>query len=795
MGDPTLVDATPPGTVRSRTEDLLLPELPPSTVPEGSGPLPPSRKELGRYRILGLLGSGGMGNVYRALDTELDDIVALKMLRRELSDIAEVRDQFRREVKLARRITHKNVARVFDIGEADGETFLTMELIEGEPLAAVIARRHALPVAEVLDLGVTLCGGLAAAHAAGVVHLDLKPGNVLIERGGRVVITDFGIARALAEAAVTGVAGAGLGTPGYMAPEQVEGRAGVDARADLYALGVVLYELCTGKQPWAGESVYAIASARLRSPPPDICALRPEVPAALGALVARAMALRPEDRPASAADLSSELSALAPHAPGLSHTPAEGAVHRARAGTKTVAVLPFRNAGSAEDDYLAEELTDDLIDTLSMTPGLRVTARGVVARYRGAEVDPREVGRALGVQVVVEGSVRRARQTRNVRVAARVGSVEDGFQLWAKHFDRPAEELLAVNDEVARAVAGALTVDLAPARTAAPAAAAVDLYVRARNKYRRFWPEPVREAIALFEEALALSPGDPALLGGVALARARLSYFERSQLPAAIAAGERAVAAGGAHGEPHLALGLTMLNAGRAPEAVRAMRAVVRLSPGLSEAHAALGRMLLEAGDLEEGTRRLEAAIELDPEAPLALGSLLRVHAFAGEWDRALDLCDRSRVTDGELGYLLNRARLAVWRREAADVEALLDIASSLGHAGELPGALLALVARGAGSGWAPDLGALQHYRDGCARSQAYIDQAQADACALAGDVPGALAALERADGWELGDRMWIERCPLFDGLRAEPRFQAVAARVVQRGEAVLAAYADGGAP
>lgn len=747
-----------------------------------------SPQELGRYRILGLLGAGGMGNVYRALDVELDEVVALKMLRHELANQPEVVERFRREVKLARRVTHRNIARVFDIGEASGEKFLTMELIEGRSLADILAERPALPLGEALDLAATICEGLGAAHAAGVVHLDLKPGNVLIERGGRLVLTDFGIARAFAEAH----AGDGpYGTPGYMAPEQVLGQGDIDGRADVHALGALIYEMATGQQPWAGQSLVAVTSSRHRARLPDPRLVRPELPAALGEIVRRAMALRPEDRYGSVEEIARALAALAPPpspSPLAREEPAWSSFRRGRAPEKAVAVLPFRNGGAAADETLADELTDDLIDALSMTAGIQVSARGVVDGYRGATTDPREVGRALGVHVVTDGSVRRGGG--RVRVTARLISVHEGFQLWAKRFDRPEGEVLAVSDEVARSIAAALTVDFVrPARTAPPPAASVDLYVRARTRYRRFWPEHVTEAIALFEEAARVAPGDPVILGGLALAQTRLSHFSREAIPAAVEACRRAISACAESGEPHLALGSVLLNAGDAVEAVHALRRAVTLSPGLPEAHAALGRVLVEAGAIDEGSRRLRAALDLDPEAPLALGALMRVHAFAGEWDRALELAERSRATDGDIGYLMNRARLAAWRRDPAAVAGLVGAAAPLGLHGRLPEAMIALVARGGGPADVPDLPALVPYPSASLRAQAFFWQVQAEACAFAGDGARTLHALEQASACELVDRTWIERCPLFDGLRGEPRFVAVAASVARRTAAVLSAY------
>jgi serine/threonine-protein kinase len=790
------VDPSLPSTIISLGGDEETPRIPP---PLESGPGVPSLQALGRYRILALVGSGGMGNVYRALDTELDEVVALKMLRQELSKHEEVVERFRREVKLARRVTHRNIARVYDIGESDGEKFLTMELIDGPSLAERLADRRALPLAEALELALVICQGLQAAHTAGVVHLDLKPGNVLLERGGRVVITDFGIARALAEARL---GEAVLGTPGYMAPEQMTGGIDVDARADLHALGALLHEMATGRPPFAGDLFRAAAISRLRSPPPDPRTENPSLPQALTTIVQRAMALRPDDRYPSVGEMEAALTALAhqiaedPSAsiPPPSAAPMESSRRAVRKNEKAVAVLPFRNTGAPGDAYLAEELTDDLIDALSMTAGLRVAARSVVAGVLASQAggDPRDLGRTLRVQVVAEGAVRRAGG--RVRVSARLISVEDGFQLWAKRFDRPEEEVLAVNDEVARSIASALTVEVQrPTRALPQGAGAVDLYVRARNRYRRFWPEAVSEAIALFEEAEALSPGDPSILAGLSLARTRMSYFEGASIPAAIEAGRRAIAASSAQGEPHLALGMALLNAGAAVEAVVELRLAVALSPGLAEGHAALGRLLVEAGAVDEGMKRLRAATELDPEAPLALGALVRAHAFAGEWARALELAERSRATDGHLGYLLSRARIAMWRHDAHGLAALAGTARAFGIHGELPEALLGLARAGADAAApivAPELGHLEAFVGVSPRCLAFLWQTQAEACAFSGETERALDALERASGYSFFDRTWLDRCPLLDGLRGEPRFLAVAAEVGQRSAAVLAAYA-----
>ncbi|MDQ3370026.1 MAG: serine/threonine protein kinase, partial [Myxococcota bacterium] len=256
-----------------------------STLPGGTDAAAVAEVVAGRYRIVRWLGGGGMGRVYEALDIELGERVALKVLRANLSE--EAVERFRREVRLTRRIQHRNVARMFDIGDHHGDKFLTMELVQGEPLTRELAARMAWP--RLQQLAVQICDGLAAAHAAGVVHRDLKPDNVLVERGtDRAVITDFGIARSGDDASVTQV-GVVIGTPRYMAPEQLAGIPDIDARADLFSLGVMLYELACGARPWAGDNPIAIAVVQATHPPRPLHA--PHVPVELVELVMSCLAL------------------------------------------------------------------------------------------------------------------------------------------------------------------------------------------------------------------------------------------------------------------------------------------------------------------------------------------------------------------------------------------------------------------------------------------------------------------------------------------------------------------------
>jgi serine/threonine-protein kinase len=293
----------------------------------------------GRYELLALLGVGGMGAVYRARDIELDELVAIKMLRRDLLAVSGMLERFRLEVKLARKVTSPHVARTFDIGEHGGDKFLTMELVDGESLASEIARVKTTSVARAISVASDICSGLAAAHGAGVIHRDLKPENVLIGHDGSIKISDFGIATAQQSIHITnGV----TGTPAYIAPEQVRAEHDIDGRADLYALGLMMYEMLTGELAWNGDSSYAIASARLLAPPLDVRKLRPEVPSALAELVLHCMAMNKTERPNAARDVAASLARLTTpveEAPRSVPRPLSARSCR-EANVKTVAVLP-----------------------------------------------------------------------------------------------------------------------------------------------------------------------------------------------------------------------------------------------------------------------------------------------------------------------------------------------------------------------------------------------------------------------------------------------------------------------
>ena len=738
----------------------------------------------GRYEVLALLGVGGMGAVYKVRDRELDEIVALKMLKREIASAPGIVERFRREVKLARRVTHPNVARTFDLGEHSGERFLTMELIEGESLATRLARDGRLGIADAVDIVSAICAGLEAAHAAGVVHRDLKPDNVLLARN-RVVITDFGVARAH-DPAASSRTGIPLGTPAYMAPEQVEASPAIDARADLYALGAMTYELLTGHLPFEADSVFAIAAMRLTQPPPDPRALRPEIPEALALLVMRCMARKPDERPSSALEVASRLAGMTmPSASGLTVRP-ERLAPAEQPTLKTVAVLPFRNAGAPEDEYLVDGLSDDILDALSMTPGLRVRPRGVVMQHKNAGGDPRELGRALGVQVVVEGTVRVAGDA--VRVSARVLSVDDGFQIWAKRFDCARADVLRIGDQAARAIADALTVRKPTRAALVTDPVAVDLYLRGRHEFFKFWGDANLRAIDLLGQAHARAPQDPLIMAGYALALARqlgvANTAERGETARRVA--EEAVRLAPDLAEAHLALANVRLHENEPREVAVGIVRALALSPLLPEAHDLRTRLLLEVAPPREAIEAADRAMQLEPRLiHLRYTVQLRARFVLGELEDS-ELFAVPTDPDVAGVYWVMAGRIMMWSRSA---KLAATIASDIGEdiiASRPPLRAMQILARE--HALPEELRATLHERQTSERitnrARAFWHQLGAEVRAYLGDDPfeNVKAAVELG----LFDVVWMDCCPILEAARAHPEFAALRATVAARANTVL---------
>jgi eukaryotic-like serine/threonine-protein kinase len=575
-------------------------------------------KTLGHYLVQEKLGAGGMGEVYRAEDTRLGRKVALKVLPRELARDERRQERLRREAKAVAALNHPNVVTIHSVEEIEGVLFLTLELVEGMSLRERIDRGP-LPAAAIVDIGAQIGEGLARAHDAGILHRDLKPQNVMLTEEGRVKILDFGLAKSLAAprtdpeaATLTRDTGAGtmLGSAGYMAPEQALGK-DVDVRTDLFSLGVVLYEMATGKTPFRGGTLAAYFDSLLNEEPPSPATANPTLPGGLVRVVDKALQKDPSRRYASARELVAELRAAG-----------EG---KAEPGERSsIAVLPFADLSPGKDqEYFCHGLAEELINSLGGLRGLRVVARTSAFAVQAQGLDVREMGRRLQVATVLEGSVRKAGA--RLRVTTQLVDAADGYQIWSRRFDCEMDDVFAVQDQIAETVATELRREVGASRELRSARhpsgpEAHDEYLRGLHAMNRWTEDGVDRAIACFERALARDPGYA--LAHAALAECLVWFYSgigtrpaRLTIPRAREAARRAVELAPALPEGHKVTALIAMSHDWDREAAaRAFARAIERNPAAADTRVWNGwRLSLLEGSHAEALAELRAAEALDP--------------------------------------------------------------------------------------------------------------------------------------------------------------------------------------
>ncbi len=480
---------------------------------------------LGSYEIVATLGAGGMGEVLRAHDKRLGRDIALKVLPDQVAASSESLARFEREARIVASLNHPNIVTLHSIEETDGTRFITMELVDGRNLTDFITP-GGLPLAQVLDLTIPLADALAAAHEKGVVHRDLKPSNVMVTKEGRVKVLDFGVAKLMTAgkgtdptgtmASPLSRAGEVLGTVPYMAPEQVFGDA-VDARSDIFSLGILVYELITGQRPFGGASLWEAAAAIMRETPPALTSLRPDAPSDFERIVTRCLEKQPADRFQTARDLANELRVLEDSLQ-RGEMPATATV---LASLASIAVLPFDNlSGDPEQEYFADGIVEEIITGLSRLKWLLVISRNSTFIYKGKPIDVKAIGRNLGVRYVLQGSVRRSGN--HVRATARLIETETAANVWADKYDATLGDIFALQDELTMSVIGALEPTLRKAeiervrRKRPDSLDAYDLFLRALPFATTAMPGDAEKALHFLEEAIKLEPNYAAVHGLIA---------------------------------------------------------------------------------------------------------------------------------------------------------------------------------------------------------------------------------------------------------------------------------------
>jgi TolB-like protein/Flp pilus assembly protein TadD len=595
--------------------------------------------KLGLYEIHTSLGAGGMGEVYRATDSKLGRDVALKVLPAAMAQDPERLGRFRREAKSLAQLDHPNIVTIYSVEECDGVHFLTMQLVEGQPLDRLIPE-GGLPLGQIVEIASALGDALAAAHEKGIVHRDLKPANVMISNDGRVKVLDFGLAKDvrgsnLGDATMTSASrtevGVVMGTPAYMSPEQTSGRP-LDHRTDIFSMGVLLHEMATGRRPFEGTSSAELVSAILRDTPPSVTEARPDLPSDLARIVRRCLEKDPRHRVQTARDVSNEFRDLARQS--SSQKTAQATTSTTRTGGAKdsgsaradegfwVAVLPFKCAGaSSELKALADGLSEEVATGLSRFSYLRVIARGSTAKYSGESGDVRAIGKELGARYVMEGSIRQAGA--KVRIAVQLVDANAGSSLWAETYDRPftpEDSLDVLDDVVPRIVAtigdaqGILPHSMTEAlRNRDPESLTpYEALLRSFGFHQHVSEEEHLAGITALENAVKKAPDH-------AECWAMLSWLYRAEYTH------------GYHARPD-----------SMDRSLTAARRAVNLTPSSQLAHAALASAHFFRGELGEFRAAAERALALNRMQGYTTAFLGLHFAYSGDWERGCALAERA---------------------------------------------------------------------------------------------------------------------------------------------------------
>jgi TolB-like protein/tRNA A-37 threonylcarbamoyl transferase component Bud32 len=467
-------------------------------------------RTVSHYKILEKLGEGGMGVVYRAEDTTLKRIVALKFLPPELTSDAAAKQRFIHEAQAASSLDHPNICTIYEIGETpEGQTFICMTCCTGSTLKKHI-EGGPLPVATAVDIAIQIARGLSRAHEAGVIHRDIKPANIMVTDRGEVKILDFGLAKFAGQTGLTRL-GTTVGTAAYMSPEQARGDV-VDHRTDIWSLGVVLYEMIAGRVPFPSAYEQATIYLILNNDPPPLGELRSGIPAGLEQVVDRCLTKTADERYPTVDKVIEDLESIV-RARSSVTAPVRTAsgVGAAAARVPSIAVLPFRDMSPERDqEYFCEGIAEELINGLAQIEGLRVAARTSAFQFKSRDVDVRRIGKELGVESVLEGSVRKAGD--RLRVTAQLVSVSDGYHLWSEKYDRDLEDIFAIQDEISLSIVEKLRGKLLKeersklVRRYTDDEEAYNLYLKGRYCWNRRHEGGIHRALELFEQAVSKAP-------------------------------------------------------------------------------------------------------------------------------------------------------------------------------------------------------------------------------------------------------------------------------------------------
>jgi serine/threonine protein kinase/Flp pilus assembly protein TadD len=630
-----------------------------------------------QYRIMEKIGAGGMGEVYLAEDTRLKRRAALKFLPAQMAQNPEIRLRFTREAQAAAKLDHPNIITIYEVGEFNSRPFFAMQYVEGKTLHHY-CHNESLSLDQILSIVSQISSGLSKAHAAGVIHRDIKASNIVIDHELYAKILDFGLAT-IQDSEMLTREGSTLGTVAYMSPEQAQGR-DVDHRTDLFSLGIVLYELIASRTPFKRNNDAATLQAILNESPEPLARYKSDVSDELQRVIDKMLAKDRSERYQSAADLSADLLAISRKA----NSEVTGTTGSVAKGRPSIAVLPFANmSADPENEYFSDGLTEELLNVLAKNPDLKVTGRTSSFAFKGKQEDLRVIGKKLGVGALLEGSVRKAGS--RVRITAQLVNASDGFHLWSETYDRVLDDIFALQDDIARAVSEAMHVTLVGVGITKKIVdpKSYSLTLRARQSYQQMNKESLSLAVELYRKAIELDPQNAqawAELGITYATRVAYGHGEyNEEHPLAREAAEKALSLDeqlpAAHnamtwvyvalelqmkkGEPHIRRAYELapndstivsfiatweLLLGKFDRAIRLSRKSIELDPLNPFTYRELGRIFMFAGHLEEAHETYHKALEMSPDMTSVHLGISSVEVLQGKNEEALRTIEKEKL-------------------------------------------------------------------------------------------------------------------------------------------------------
>jgi TolB-like protein/Tfp pilus assembly protein PilF len=768
---------------------------------------------ISHYKIVEKLGGGGMGVVYKAEDTKLRRIVALKFLSPDLARDEQAKTRFVHEAQAASALRHPNICTIHDIDEtADNRLFIVMDFYEGKTLKEMI-ESGPLPIDKAIDVAIQVAQGLAKAHESGVVHRDIKPANILIGQDGIARIVDFGLAKLSGQTMLT-KAGSTLGTEAYMSPEQARGES-VDHRTDIWSLGVTMYEMVTGQLPFKSEYHDGLVYSLLNEQPSPMTGLRTGVPMELERITGKCVEKKAADRYQHADELLVDLRSLkrrvetggAAQAAAVAK-PLMRKKYAVYAGLfilvaailltvkvllptrevlDSIAVLPLENlSGDPAQEYFSDGMTDALITELQKIKSLRVISRTSVRQYKGTIKTLPEIARELNVKAVVEGSV--LRDSDNVRINVQLLQASPEKHLWANAFDRKMKNVLGLQSEVARSIAQEIRVTVTPQEQTRLASGrpinteAYQLYLQGRYHFAQRTLAAFNKSIQLFQQALDKDPDDALAYAGLAESYGILPFYggalPKDAFPKAKAAALKALELDNSLAEAHAAVGFVLFYWDWDwPAAEKELLQAIDLKQSYVVAHHWYAEYLSAMGRHEQAVAEIKIAQELDPVSPLMLAIGGEVCNHAGRYDEAIEQCLKALELDPN--FALAHGNLSgAYRRKGMYKESITEAEKSVELYGSTFDSLILQVHVYAVAGARAKALAILNQAAQRSNRPEFDTWEMAEVCAFLGETKGALDWLETAYDQRNPYLVFLNVEHDLDALHSERRFQDLVRRM-----------------